>query len=143
MHAKLFKKSWLCRTVLINLEVEGSFKDHYVKYNGKGIGNEKVYVDGTLACSAMSWLWFTPRFEFFINGHQALIEVRVSPWLTLQSLRLFVDGNLEYHEGEMPIRADGIYAVMSALAFWGILALLCLAIRIAVANAVLLLRLFG
>ena len=120
MHTKLFKKSWLCRTLVIESKGEDFLDKCYVKYDGRGMGNEKVYVDGTCVCSVKSWVWFSPRFEFPINGQRASMEVRVSPWLTVQSLKLLVNNSLEYSEGKHSITSDSFYVGASLLAFFGL-----------------------
>jgi hypothetical protein len=103
---------------------EGFVSDHYVKYGGRGIGHETVYVDGIPVSSSISLFWFTPRFEFSVGGQKAVLKVRISPWLTVQSLQLFIGDSLEYAEGGNPIGTDRLYIGMSLLAFLGIVALL-------------------
>jgi hypothetical protein len=130
MQVKQFKKSWLCRSLVVTVPGKTFLEEHYVKYSGTGIGNEKIYVDGICACSPISWLWFTPRFEFLINEHKALLKIRISPWFTIQSLRLFIDNSLEYTEGGDPIGSDRFYIFMSSVVFLGIIVLFLLMIRI-------------
>lgn len=120
MSAKLVKKSWLSRTLVIMTPEKDFLVETYVKYDGRGFGREQVYVDKVLVSSIKSWIWFTPMFKFYINGQTAILEVRVSPWLTLQSFRLYVNGALEYADGSPLIRSDGVYIWMSLIAFLAI-----------------------
>ena len=127
MKVKLLEKSWLYRTLIVE-ESNENLGDvatvHYIKYDGRGIGNEKIYVDRVLVKSSTSLLWFTPRFQFSIGEHKAILEIRVLPWLSVQYLRLFLNNSLEYAEGGNPMGSDTVYIFMSFFAFLGIITVL-------------------
>src|SRR5262245_65558837 len=87
MRAYLYERSWL--GVLVHLEADGQLLA--IEYDGRGIGYESVYVNGRLAVETGGHLWFVPRFEFEHGPLRIAVEVRVWPWLTLRSFRLFVN----------------------------------------------------
>jgi hypothetical protein len=94
MSARLIRRGWLLR----GIEVALSDGVHFVEYNGRGVGYEQVSVDGAVV-RERSWYWFVPRFEFKLGGFSSVVEVRVWPWLALQSLVLRVDDRVVYVEG--------------------------------------------
>src|SRR5262245_5176438 len=93
--ATLRRSSWL-RRVFDGGTPEGRVR---VEYNGRGIGHESVFVDGARAREVTSFFWFVPRFDFLLGRRPGVIEVRVWPWLTVRSFRLWVDGVCVYSEG--------------------------------------------
>jgi hypothetical protein len=76
---------------------EGRF---VVEYNGQGMGNERVLVDGQVAARGHSTWWYAPHFRFRIGSADAVLAVRFWPWLTLRWLKLIVDGRIIYSEGQ-------------------------------------------
>lgn len=92
--ASLTKKGWLCRRLQFPLP-DGL---HTVEYDGKGLGYERVIVDGE-TIHQRSLFWFVPRFDFTIGRWDGEIEVRVWPWLTLRSLVIRIEGHVIYAEG--------------------------------------------
>jgi hypothetical protein len=95
MSSRLIDRGWLRRVIEVSL----SSGNHFVEYDGRGLGYEHVAVDGTVIC-AKSWLWFVPRFEFKLAGYPTVVEVRVWPWLALRSLSLRVGDQIVYAEGD-------------------------------------------
>jgi uncharacterized protein (TIGR02996 family) len=87
MRAYLYEQSWL--GAVVHLEAGGQLLA--IEYDGRGIGYESVYVNGRLAVETGGHLWFVPRFEFEHGPLRVAVEVRVWPWLTLRSFRLFVN----------------------------------------------------
>lgn len=96
--AHLIERTTLKRVLEVSFD-ESPTTRHTVNYNGRGIGYEKVLVDGEVRWRHASYLWFVPRFPFRIGDHEALIEVRVWPWFGLQMFRLKVDDQVLYEEG--------------------------------------------
>ena len=94
MLARLIRRGWLYRCIEVDLP-DGP---HVVEYNGRGIGSEKVVIDGR-TIRRTSHLWFVPRFYFTLGGRPSVVEVRVWPWLGLESLVLRVDDKVIYAEG--------------------------------------------
>lgn len=95
MQAQLVKRSWLLR----RFEVSDGAKTHVVEYFGRGIGWERVRVDGVDVSGGRSVWWFIPEFSFQVGDLPARITVRVGPWLTIRSFRLEVEGIALYTEG--------------------------------------------
>jgi hypothetical protein len=94
MLTRLIRKSWLYRSIEVDLP-DGP---HVVEYNGRGLGYEKVVIDG-YAIRQFSGPWFVPRFDFTLGGRPSVVEVRVWPWLGLRSLVLRVNDKVIYAEG--------------------------------------------
>ena len=90
----LRESGWLKRV----LEVQVSDHTYTVKYTGRGLGREAVFVDGLKVAGGASWLWFIPRFEFEIDSKEAVVEVRVNPWLTIRRFSFSLDGEIQYSE---------------------------------------------
>ncbi len=95
--ARLVEQSWLKRVLEVSLD--DTERPYHVTYQGRGIGYEGVLVDGVIAARQTSYFWFVPRFPFRLSDQDAVIEVRVWPWLALRSLRLSVNGETLYSEG--------------------------------------------
>jgi hypothetical protein len=66
------------------------------------MGYEEVRVDGRQAVRKLSYVWFVPRFEFELAGHEAVLEVRVHWLWRISALRLRVDSRPVYVEGTWP-----------------------------------------
>jgi len=96
--AHLMERTLLKRVLEVTLDDSPTTR-HIVTYSGRGIGSERVLVDGEVRSRHASYLWFVPRFSFRIGDRQALIEVRVWPWFGLRSFRLTVDDQVLYEEG--------------------------------------------
>lgn len=98
--ASLIQTGWLTRVLAVQLE-DPPAPPRIVRYSGRGIGFETVYVDRTVAARATSWRWFVPRFVFSLAGHEAIVTVRFGlfPFLTIESFALTVDGKSLYSEG--------------------------------------------
>jgi hypothetical protein len=94
--AKLEESRWLRREFDV-FTPQGLFR---VVYVGDGIGYEEVLVSGEVACHKSTHFWYAPEFNFTIGEYSALIEVRVSIWLTIRSFSLEVDGQQVYFEGK-------------------------------------------
>jgi hypothetical protein len=94
--AKLTESRWLRREFEVYTP-EGLFK---VAYIGDGMGYEEVLVNGEVACHKSSHLWYAPEFYFSIGEYSALIEVRISIWMTIRYFSLEVDGLQIYSEGQ-------------------------------------------
>src|SRR5438105_532948 len=88
-------RAGLLKRVLEVTTPDGVFE---VEYNGRGVGNECIRVDGVEATRVQGTFWFVPRFEFLLGGRSAAVEVSVCPWLTLGSFHLTVEGTLLYCE---------------------------------------------
>jgi hypothetical protein len=95
MTAQLTKRSWLSRTWEVSTP-DGKFT---VQYAGKGLGNEKVLVNGRVTVKKSSMFWFVPRFDFALGNDRAVLKVSVWPWLAVRSLLLDVNGQECYREG--------------------------------------------
>ncbi len=95
--ASLNKKSWLRR--VIGVDCGPDQRGFRVEYNGRRPGYEQVAVDGRVVCRRISWKWLVPLFEFQLDGVEAIVRVRVSPWLTIRSFALIIAGVRVYSEG--------------------------------------------
>jgi hypothetical protein len=95
MRAVLEASSWLCRTLRVDI-ADAHF---VVRYNGRTIGYETVWVNGERAKVTPSWLWFVPLFQFRIGSLPARVEVHVWPWLAFRSFHLIVEDEVLYGEG--------------------------------------------
>ena len=94
IQASLERSSWLQRS----FHVVTPEQHHMLRYHGRGIGWEGVFVDDVLVARETSLAWFVPRFDFRLGECSGVIEVRVWPWLTIRSFRLSIDGVLLYEE---------------------------------------------
>jgi len=92
------ERGWLRRKIHL-----GSPIDAVVEYRGRSVGYETVLVNDEVASRPISWVWFIPHFDFAIptkSGELAAsLDVRVSPWLTIRHMTLYVEGELVYAEG--------------------------------------------
>jgi hypothetical protein len=94
MLTRLIRRGWLYRCIEVDLP-DGP---HMVEYNGRGLGYEKVVIDG-YTIRRPSHLWFVPLFSFALGGRSWVVEIRVWPWLGLRSLVLRVNDKVIYAEG--------------------------------------------
>jgi hypothetical protein len=93
----LESSSWLQRT----LRVEISDLHFVVRYSGRGVGYESVWINSDRATVvSKSYAWFVPLFTFCLGALPAAIEVRVWPWLALRSFHLVVANQVVYREGK-------------------------------------------
>lgn len=97
--ATLVERGWLKRGFEVSLDEVGQ-RPYFVTYRGRGIGNESVLVDGMVTAFYRSFLWFVPQLPFRIGSHEGVIDVRVWPWLAIRSIRLSIDGETLYSEGD-------------------------------------------
>lgn len=95
--AECVESGWLRRVVRVVL-ADGTERE--VTYNGRGFGFETVVVDGER--QARSSEWFVPRFEFWADGIDWRVDVRVWPWLGLKDLWIYANGALVYSERQPP-----------------------------------------
>ena len=98
MEAKLLARQWLKRVV----EVTDGDEVNTLVYSGRGIGSEKVAVNGAETTDRSDLLWFVPRFEVTNGDDRYVFQVRVWPWLTLRSLQIEKNGEQIYTEGSEP-----------------------------------------
>ncbi|MDY6835480.1 MAG: hypothetical protein SVY53_11845 [Chloroflexota bacterium] len=94
MKLVLINSGWLLRVFEIST-CNGNF---IVEYNGRGIGNEWVLVDGKRVAGRTSWIWFIPRFDFQLDSKQAVIEVHIRPWLRIYKFSFSLNGEVLYSE---------------------------------------------
>ena len=79
---------------------EGIFE---VAYDGSGMANEVVLVEGEIVASTAKDLhsgktWFAPKFKFKVGSLLAVIEINVGWLLAIDSFSLKVDGQQLYVE---------------------------------------------
>jgi len=98
MEAKLLSRQWLKRVI----EVTDGDKVTTLVYSGRGIGSEKVSVDGAETTDRSELLWFVPRFVVASGDDEYTFQVRVWPWLALRSLKIEKNGAQIYAEGGEP-----------------------------------------
>ena len=91
---KLDEKGWLYRAFEV-ITPKGTYR---VTYNGRGLGNESVTVNGKFAAGQTSAIWFIPEFSFSVGSIQALLKVKVWPWFAIRSLELIINGESVYSE---------------------------------------------
>lgn len=91
--AELLKKSWLYRRIALSLP-EGSVT---VEYDARQ-PYDRVLVDGRLAVSVLSVVWFIPRFAFNIGQRRATIDVRIDWLLRVSFFELKVEERSVYLE---------------------------------------------
>lgn len=94
MMLELKNSGWLLRV----FEVSTCDGKYTVEYNGRGIGNEWVLVNGKRMAGRTSWIWFIPRFDFHLGSKQAVIEVNIRPWLRICRFSFSLDGEVLYSE---------------------------------------------
>lgn len=128
METKLLSRQWLKRVIEIT---EGETVTMLV-YSGRGIGSEKVAVNGAETTDRSRLLWFVPRFEIASGEDKYVFQVRVWPWLALRSLTIEKNGAQIYAEGSEPYRVSkltevaqlaGFAALLLGPVFLGLLAL--------------------
>jgi len=128
METKLLSRQWLKRVIEV---AEGDAVTRLV-YSGRGIGSEKVAVDGVESTDRSRLLWFVPRFEVASGEDNYVFQVRVWPWLTLRSLVIEKNGEQIYAEGSKPYHVSrltevaqlaGFAALLLGPVFLGLLAL--------------------
>ena len=90
-------------------------------YSGRGIGSEKVIVDGAETRDRSRLLWFVPRFEVASGVDTYVFQVRVWPWLALRSLKIEKNGVAIYTEGSEPYRVSGFTEVAQLASFAALL----------------------
>jgi hypothetical protein len=94
--AKLTESRWLRREFEV-FTPEGIFK---VLYVGDGLGYEEVLVNEEVVCHKSSHLWYAPEFYFTVGEYSALIEIRMTIWMTIRFFSLEIDGLQIYSEGK-------------------------------------------
>ena len=92
--ANLIVKNWLYRKINV-ITSEGVFE---IVYDGNGLGYEEVLVDGEIATRINSYLWYVPKFEFFVGSLRAKITVSVWVWLQIRSFAIEIDNETVYSE---------------------------------------------
>ena len=117
MEAKRLDKQWLKRVIEV---VDGDTVTTLV-YSGRGIGSEKVIVDGAETRDRSQLLWFVPRFEVASGENTYVFQVRVWPWLALRSLKIEKNGVAIYTEGSEPYRVSGFTEVAQLASFAALL----------------------
>ena len=117
METKLLSRQWLKRVIEVT---EGETVTLLV-YSGRGIGSEKVAVDGAETIDRSRLLWFVPRFEVESGGDKYVFNVRVWPWLTLRSLKIEKNGEQIYAEGSEPYRVSSLTEVAQLAGFAALL----------------------
>lgn len=88
----LKKASWLRRVLCVQLP-EG---EQQIEYSSRSLSHERLLVNGQVEIEKRISTWFRPVFRFFAGTRQATIAVRVSPWLTIRSFHLLIDGQVLY-----------------------------------------------
>lgn len=94
MNCQLLDKKWLYRKFFIVTQ-EGLF---VVEYCGRGLGYERVRVNGVPVAGGISKYWYIPRFQFGIGSKEGILNVRVYPWLTIRTISLMVEHREIYAE---------------------------------------------
>lgn len=86
--------------------------DEFVlEYDGSGVGYESVRVKGVTVARVSGAVRITPRIDFRIGDHEAVIRIGMSWWASinpfakLRSFSLEVDGQILYSDGP-PIVKD-------------------------------------
>lgn len=92
--ANLIEKHRLSRKFNV-ITPEGVFE---VIYNGEGMGYEEIIVDNQIASRMKSYLWYVPRFEFFIGSSPAIVEVSVSNWHKIVHFTVVIANETVYTE---------------------------------------------
>jgi hypothetical protein len=64
------------------------------------MGCGTILVDGQIAQRRLCGWWSTPPLTFRVGPSQALLTIRVWPWLTIRALKLIVAGQVLYTEGQ-------------------------------------------
>ena len=113
METKLLSRQWLKRII----EVTEGETVTMIVYSGRGIGSEKVAVNGTETTDRTRLLWFVPRFEIASGEDKYVFQVRVWPWLALRSLTIEKNGAQIYAEGSEPYRVSKFSEVAQLTGF--------------------------
>lgn len=87
------QKSWLYRRLVVMLP-EGAIT---IEYDAR-MPNDRVTVNGQLAVSLMSVVWFIPKFAFLIGPRPATIDVRIDWLLRVKFFELKIEGHSVYVE---------------------------------------------
>ncbi len=90
-------------------------------YSGRGIGSEKVAINGVETTDRSRLLWFVPRFEIASGEDKYVFQVRVWPWLALRSLTIEKNGAQIYAEGSEPYRVSKLTEVAQLAGFAALL----------------------
>ena len=117
MEAKLLARQWLKRVV----EVTDGDRVSTLVYSGRGIGSEKVVVDGVEYTDRSELLWFVPRFEITSGEDEYTFQIRVWPWLMLRSLRIDKNGEQIYTEGGEPYQVSRFTEIAQLASFTALL----------------------
>ncbi len=90
----LIESTWLRRV----LQVSTSEGEYVVTYDGRTIGSEAIFVGRQQVAGGTSWVWFIPRFEFKLGTAEAIVLVRVWPWVAIREFSFSLNGVVEYYE---------------------------------------------
>lgn len=93
---KQTKNRWLYRAFLVRSEK----KEYKLEYIGRGKGFEAILVDNQIFAAEQGFWWYVPKFEFVLEGREVIVTVSVSPWLSIRSFVIEVDGFELYREGK-------------------------------------------
>lgn len=89
---------WLYRKILVGPPYEVC-----IEWNAREMGYDLVRVNGSVARRRVAWLWFVNHFWFDIphagDFLPAKLEVVVSHWLKVRSMRLEINGQVVWSEG--------------------------------------------
>lgn len=117
MQVKLVDRKWLKRII----EIDDGDSVTTLVYSGRGIGSEKVIVDGDETTDRSELLWFVPRFAVTRGDDEYVFQVRVWPWLTLRSLKIEKNGVQIYAEGGEPYRVSRLTEIAQLASFSALL----------------------
>ena len=92
--ANLIEKHRLSRRFNV-ITPEGVFE---LVYNGEGMGYEEIIIDNKIASRIKSYVWYVPKFEFFIGSLPAKVEVSVSGWLKISCFSIIINNETVYTE---------------------------------------------
>jgi hypothetical protein len=99
---RVFQQALKATRLTRSLEITIDGRRSFIKYFGNGSGFEAILVNNELACKKRGIIWFVPRFEFNVDEHMAVLEVRVGLLFKIRSVRLSIDGLKVYEEGPWP-----------------------------------------
>jgi len=119
MKVKVVLKKWLKR----NFKIEAPLGNYELSYNGRGLGSEKVTLNGEKCIQySLTGLygtpfkgWFAPTFEINNSGNNFKVEVRIWPWLTIRSLYVYLNNKAIYKEGSNPYKVSEVTEKMNAI----------------------------
>lgn len=89
---RLKRRSWLRRV----LQVRCAQGDYQIEYSSRNLVRERVFVNEQVEIERRISSWFSPIFRFFVGSRPAVVAVRVSPWATIGSFHLLIDGQVLY-----------------------------------------------